>query len=273
MPTAYSYCRVSTPQQAESGAGLDAQKSAIQQHYETNLKPKGFEWAGFFIDPAVSGSIPFNNRPAGGELAKQLQKGDRIVVAKWDRAFRSMRDMCITVEGWVTRGVRASVLDMPVDIFTDEGMLIAQMFTAIAEFERKRMRQRIREALAARKAQGRPVNRFAGHGFKWVRNGSGLKQRIADEHDRRVMARIVELRLENFTWENIYFELLKQQVKTSENREWSLSRIRRAYQAAMKLTASELTMPSLELDSRPETQISAPTVTPSPTTIVQAPTP
>lgn len=175
MPTAFGYARVSTDKQVESGAGIDAQKAAIRQHYDANLKPIGFDWADFYVDPAVSGSVPFNNRPAAGDLAKRMQKGDRIVIAKWDRAFRSMRDMCTTVEGWVAHGVRASVLDMPVDISTDEGMLIAQMFTAIAEFERKRMRQRIREALATRKAQGRPVNRFAGHGFKWVRNGSGRK--------------------------------------------------------------------------------------------------
>ncbi len=42
-----------------------------------------------FVDRGVSGSVPWSDRPEGARLFKLLGRGDQVIVASPDRAFRS----------------------------------------------------------------------------------------------------------------------------------------------------------------------------------------
>ena len=44
------------------------------------------------IEEGVSGSIPVEERPAGGALFARLERGDMVIAAKLDRLFRSALD-------------------------------------------------------------------------------------------------------------------------------------------------------------------------------------
>jgi hypothetical protein len=61
--------------------------------------------------------------------------------------------------------------------------------------------------------------------------GYGFKTKVADLHEQQVMRWIVEQRQASWTWERIYLELAKRKERTRAGREWSVSRIRRAYAA------------------------------------------
>src|ERR1700678_2712188 len=96
---AVGYVRVSTDEQAESGAGLAAQLEVIEREVERrrgDVAGKGWELVQMYADNAVSGKS-MSNRPGLGEALASLTSGraDVLVVAKLDRLSRSMLDFCL----------------------------------------------------------------------------------------------------------------------------------------------------------------------------------
>jgi putative DNA-invertase from lambdoid prophage Rac len=58
------------------------------------------------IEEGVSGSVPVEDRPVGGQLFATLHRGDIVIAAKLDRLFRSALDALKVVESLKTRGVK-----------------------------------------------------------------------------------------------------------------------------------------------------------------------
>ena len=62
------------------------------------------------------------------------------------------------------RGIKVVCLDLPVaDLSSAEGKLMLQMFSAFAEFERNRIRERTKEGLERAKVEGKKLGRPAAH--------------------------------------------------------------------------------------------------------------
>src|SRR4051812_37960524 len=78
------YTRVSTEEQAQSGAGLAAQEDAARAH----AGRMGAEVSGVFADEGGSGSVGLEKRPELLEAIATLRKGDVLIVAKRDRIGR-----------------------------------------------------------------------------------------------------------------------------------------------------------------------------------------
>lgn len=133
----FGYARVSTNDQR-----LDAQTDA--------LMAAGVERV--FAD-VISGSV--RARPELDRLLDQLREGDVIVVAKYDRLARSLKDLLDIVEQIQTRGAGFRSLAEDIDTTTPAGRLVFHVFASIAQFERERISERTREGLAAAKARGR----------------------------------------------------------------------------------------------------------------------
>ena len=148
----YGYCRVSTLKQANEGESLDVQRRQIEGYcFMHNLM-----LAEVVVEEGVSGSIPVEERPVGGQLFAKLQKGDIVIAAKLDRLFRSALDALKVVESLKGRGVKLHLLDLGGDI---AGNGISKLFltiaAAFAEAERDRIRERIGQVKADQKARGR----------------------------------------------------------------------------------------------------------------------
>lgn len=131
------YARVSTADQ-----NLDAQTDA--------LRAAGAER--IFADK-ISGSV--RSRPELDRLLDQLRAGDVIVVTKYDRLARSLRDLLEIVEGIKERGGGFRSLAEDIDTTTPAGRLVFHVFASIAQFERERISERTREGLEAAKRRGR----------------------------------------------------------------------------------------------------------------------
>lgn len=146
------YLRVSTTEQGESGAGIEAQKQAI----EAACKQRGFELDDFYRDIGVSGSTPFAQRPAGAlaldALAKRKHRA--LIIAKLDRLSRSAFDFAGIMRLSLVEDWAIIALDIGVDTTTPSGKMIAQVMSAFAEFELDMIRQRTRDGLAAKRAMG-----------------------------------------------------------------------------------------------------------------------
>jgi DNA invertase Pin-like site-specific DNA recombinase len=65
-----------------------------------------------FVDAGVSGSVPLADRPQGKRLLEVVEKGDVIVTAKLDRAFRSAADALGTLEEMKDQGVALHMIDL-----------------------------------------------------------------------------------------------------------------------------------------------------------------
>jgi DNA invertase Pin-like site-specific DNA recombinase len=106
LSSIYGYARVSTSMQADEGYSLDAQSRLIRDEAK---RIKSARFVKVFRDPAVSGArYPLIARDAGRELDKALKRGDHVIFAKLDRAFRSVLDCVTTLERWTARGVNTA---------------------------------------------------------------------------------------------------------------------------------------------------------------------
>lgn len=136
------YVRVSTAEQASNGASLDAQRSQIAGY----AMMKGWELSAVFVEAGVSGSTPLAERPEGARLLASLRKGDAIITPKLDRMFRNASDALTTLEELKAETVSLHMIDLGGDV-TANGIskLVFTILSAVAENERDRIRERIRD--------------------------------------------------------------------------------------------------------------------------------
>ena len=97
----FGYSRVSTVEQADEGVSLAAQ----QQQVVGYAMMKGWTIDEQFVERAVSGSTPLADRPEGKRLLSTIGRGDVVVSAKLDRAFRSAADALAVLEELKDQGV------------------------------------------------------------------------------------------------------------------------------------------------------------------------
>ncbi|CAH6870572.1 Recombinase family protein [Vibrio chagasii] len=145
----FAYCRVSTVEQttdnqilAIRNAGYDIQENRV-------------------ISETVSGSVRAMERKEFKTLIEhKLEAGDTLVVLKLDRLGRDNIDVQQTIEQLTAKQIKVVSLDLPVsDLSSAEGKLMLQMFSAFAEFERNRIRERTQEGLNRAKAEGKKLGR------------------------------------------------------------------------------------------------------------------
>jgi putative DNA-invertase from lambdoid prophage Rac len=147
----FGYCRVSTTEQADGGVSLDAQRQQITGY----AMMKSWQVSEFFVERAVSGSVPLAERPEGQRLLAAVAKGDVIITAKLDRAFRSAADALVTLEEFKSQEVGLHMIDLGGDVCGNGiSKLVFTILSAVAENERDRIRERIRDAKRHLAAQG-----------------------------------------------------------------------------------------------------------------------
>lgn len=145
-----AYLRVSTEEQADSRAGLDAQRAAIE--HEASIR--GWRAVDWVVDAGWSAKSL--KRPGIQAALSRLVAGeaDTLVVAKLDRLSRSVHDLSGLLVQAAAEGWSVIALDSPVDTSTPQGLAMTQMLSVMAELERGLIAQRTREALAAKRDQG-----------------------------------------------------------------------------------------------------------------------
>ena len=95
------------------------------------------------------------DRPELKAALNYIREGDTIVVWKFDRLARSLRQLIGTVEELEGRGIGLKSLTENIDTGTSGGRLVFHIFGALAEFERSIIRERTVAGLQAARARGR----------------------------------------------------------------------------------------------------------------------
>jgi DNA invertase Pin-like site-specific DNA recombinase len=164
------YARVSTTQQ-ETDLQIDALKQTKCERIYQEI---------------ASGAKA--DRPELMRLLDNARKGDVVVVWKLDRLARSIRQLIDTTTMLNERGVELCSLTEDINTSTPGGKLTFHIFSALAEFERDILRQRVNAGLKAARRRGRIGGRpksLTGADLKkaraLLRSGDYTKTQVADE--------------------------------------------------------------------------------------------
>ena len=96
------------------------------------------------------------SRPRLDNCLAALQPGDTLVVWRLDRLGRSMPHLVGLVEELLGKGVGfRSLQDGAIDTTTASGELMFNIFSSLAQFERRLIQERTTAGLAAARARGR----------------------------------------------------------------------------------------------------------------------
>ncbi|SPJ26469.1 DNA-invertase hin [Palleronia abyssalis] len=88
-------------------------------------------------------------------MLKELRDGDVVVVTKYDRLARSLKDLLEIVDQIQARGAGFRSLGEDIDTTSPAGRLVFHVFASIAQFERERIVERTKERLEAARKRGR----------------------------------------------------------------------------------------------------------------------
>jgi DNA invertase Pin-like site-specific DNA recombinase len=145
------YLRVSTQEQADSGLGLESQRAAI----EAECTRRGWTLETVYQDAGASGKS-LKGRPGLAEGLEQLRTGlaTGIIVAKLDRLSRSLLDFARLMATAQKEGWNLVALDLGIDLSTPAGEFMAGVMASAAQWERRIISQRTKDALAVKKSQG-----------------------------------------------------------------------------------------------------------------------
>jgi putative DNA-invertase from lambdoid prophage Rac len=203
----FGYVRVSTQEQAEEGVSLAAQQAQVAAWATV----KDLAVPTMYVESGVSGSVPLSERPEGKRLLAALRPGDVIITAKLDRMFRSATDALATLEEIKVQGVSLHMVDLGGDVCGNGiSKLVFTILAAVAENERDRIRERIREAKQHQKSLGIFSGGRRPFGYDIVEvpggrteNGKPLKNLVPNAEEQAKLARMRKMRAKGKTYRDI----------------------------------------------------------------------
>ena len=164
---------------------------------------KGWRVDEHFVERGVSGSIPLADRAEGARMLATIGKGDVVVTAKLDRAFRSAADALTVLEELKDQGVGLHLIDLGGDV-TGNGIskMVFTILAAVAEGERDRIRERIRDARRHLASQGVFGGGRRPFGSNVVMDGK-IRRIIPNEAEMAVIEQMKKMRREGATYRAI----------------------------------------------------------------------
>jgi putative DNA-invertase from lambdoid prophage Rac len=204
----YGYVRVSTDRQADDGESLGTQQRVIEGYAMMN----GLKLDNIFVERGISGSKPLAERPEGERLLAVMRAGDVVITPKLDRMFRSALNALDVLAQLKERDVSLHMIDLGGDV-TGNGIskLVFTILSAVAEAERDRIRERIRDV----KTDQRKRQRYLGGivPFGWQVGEDGALIEVRDQ--QRAIQRIIELRRQGLSLRAISASISAEGVKLS----------------------------------------------------------
>lgn len=99
------------------------------------------------------------SRPVYDAVIARLERGDKMVVWAFDRAFRSTKEALTELDSLRARGVYFQIANFNLDTSTPHGRFILTIMSGAAQYERDLLIERTKEGIAVARAQGKHVGR------------------------------------------------------------------------------------------------------------------
>jgi DNA invertase Pin-like site-specific DNA recombinase len=155
--TLVGYARLSKSNAA--GHGLDVQRQAIEDYCSRH----GFSLLRIESDDGASGGSTKGRHGFSSALdACRTGEADGVIAAKLDRLTRSLLDFASLVEDAQRHRYAVIAIDQAFDLRTPSGEAMAGMLAVFAQWERRTISARTRDALKVAKGKGTKLGRPKG---------------------------------------------------------------------------------------------------------------
>ena len=148
------YARVSTTNQAEEGYSIDGQIDSLEKYCEA----MGWDVYNKYIDAGFSGGSL--ERPGMTSLINDIKSGlfDTILVYKLDRLSRNVRDTLYLIKDvFNINKIDFVSIQENIDTSSAMGTLFLTLLSAIAEFEREQIKERMQLGKLGRAKAGKSM--------------------------------------------------------------------------------------------------------------------
>ena len=146
------YARVST---TNHGQDASMQTRELREYCQR----RAWEVEGEYVDAGVSGAKERRPQLDALLVACRKRRVDAVVVYRYDRFARSLRQLVNALEEFRSLGIEFISLHEGVDTSTPNGRLVFGIFASIAEFERELIRDRVKSGIAAARSKGKKLGR------------------------------------------------------------------------------------------------------------------
>jgi DNA invertase Pin-like site-specific DNA recombinase len=146
------YARVSTSQQNVSNQLLELRQTADR-----------FGWvvSNELVDDGISGAKGRSGRPGFDRLFQMVQRRECDVIMAWDvsRLGRSIQDLVGFMNEVQAAGVDLYIHQQAINTAAAAGRMVFSIFSALGEYERELIRERINAGLNRARAEGKKLGR------------------------------------------------------------------------------------------------------------------
>ncbi len=174
------YIRVSSDEQKREGLSIEAQKRKLEQYCEFK------DWYVFKIyqDEGKSGKS-VKGRPAFSQMLKDTDKFSAILITKFDRAFRNVKEGLITLDYLHENNIDFISITEVIDTTSSMGKAMFTIIATFAELERQLTRDRNKAIMRDKFDMGIPIGKIP-FGYKALyKNKKEKKGIIKIEIDKK----------------------------------------------------------------------------------------
>lgn len=166
------YARVSTMNQAEEGYSIDGQIDSLEKYCEA----MGWDVYNKYIDAGFSGGSL--KRPEMTNLINDVKKGlfDTVLVYKLDRLSRDVRDTLYLIKDvFNINKIDFVSIQENIDTSSAMGTLFLTLLSAIAEFEREQIKERMQLGKLGRAKSGKSMQwAKTSYGYDYIKETGTL---------------------------------------------------------------------------------------------------
>ena len=229
------YVRVSTSKQRDEGVSLAAQHRKIRMYAEM------YELDLVSIEVDVASGKNIHKRPALKKCLKMLSEDqvDGMLIMKLDRLTRRVKDVCFLVEDYFQEKILISVNDQ-IDTQTPTGILMLNILTTFAQWERQVLSQRTCEAMGFLKENGVSLGRLPfGLMYSGELGENRRKMIVKNDHEQLAIKRMSDLRDSGLTLQSVCDVLENEGYTTKRGGKWQPCTVNKILQREVKLKRLE----------------------------------
>lgn len=146
------YVRVSTTSQTVENQLIELREVALRNGWKVIAELR---------DEGISGAKGRDERPAFDRIFRLIQRRDIDIVVSWsiDRLGRSISHLVSFMTEVQAAGVDLYVHQQAINTSTPAGRMVFGVFSALGEYERELIRERINAGIARARADGKKLGR------------------------------------------------------------------------------------------------------------------
>lgn len=177
------YARVSTTQQCVDNQLFELREVVRRQHWDVTVE---------LIDHGISGAKGKDHRPGFERLHYMIRRREIDVVCAWsiDRLGRSIQHLTALMGELQVNGIDLYVHQQAINTATPAGRMVFGVFSALGEYERELIRERINAGLARARAEGKKLGRPSNVNESVITSVKLLRERGCSIHNIAKQLRI-----------------------------------------------------------------------------------